>query len=64
MPSKPLTVMVPEPNQDGLCSESCPLLRKGRYERCRLLMHRGGRYDNRSYPGKGCPQHQPKEEGK
>ena len=68
MPSKPLTVMVPEPNQDGCCPWDCPLAYRGVGDYVGCGEGLGERIDFEAdfplKPGPGCPQHQQEKEEK
>jgi hypothetical protein len=53
MPSKPMTVMIPEPlKRGGFCRQNCPLMVRDGYARfCNFMDKEWER------PGPACPQH-------
>ena len=52
MPTKQLTIDIPEPNSNGRCSDECPLY-DNEYGNCSLGLDTGhGGYS----PGLDCPQ--------
>ncbi len=58
MPSKPLTIEIPEPNRDGDCSALCPLYHAlyGRVCGVEFSLRYGGVAFPYGRPGPGCPQ--------
>ena len=55
MPTKQLTIDIPEPDKGGRCAYKCPLY-VGRYDACKGDLSAAG--PSNAKPGPECPQYQ------
>lgn len=52
METKPKTIQIPKPDEDGLCNADCLILPTCTYYQAKEVLH-----ENYCSPGPGCPWH-------